>query len=754
MFKGRSTFNRLFISYILITLIPITLLFVLLYKNSVTNLRNEVESFTISNLSKIKETIDLRIRECTSIAALISINPKLSYYTMNGVQYTAVEGIEELGKYKAGNAFISDILVHYRNSADIFSSRGMSSIDVLVNRTLHLSELDKVDFYSQINNLDVPVLKSFASSGLMMYVVPLPLNGGVKSGSAIFVFHVKSIENMLSQGKTEFLGATYVVDAGNQTILTIHQNDRTADTSQIPAMLGAAKAGVHALDYNNESYSVIKTSSAETGWSYVTAMPKSQFLEKVNSQELFIIVSTIVIMLLCVTVALPLTLSNYRPIKKLHRLVNDYIPKPDKQGNADEMDRIHHAIDTTLSLNRTLINQLDDQRHLLKQNLLLRLLEGDSEYIEDWTGLLETSGLQLHGPYYTVMLVYYDPDDEEASQYNGRLMDWVAGDLSLRNVAYAVEIRSGNSIALVINLDGLSRRSELMQMADEMLAVYNESIMKRIRVGIGNAFDGMAQIRHSYIEAFAALEQRHTQPEQQVFFFDEALLSPESYWLSAEDQLHLLHSLKQGDRLMAYEVLDRILLAIELRQMPPSFNRFVCYKICDLVFKVIQDLPSISKVPFDAGLFNGTVGKAISFASLTDFKERIRTLIDGVCQTIAALNERRDSGLITHVLSYVREAYKEPGMSLESISTRFGYSNHYWSRFFKEKVNCHFTDYLWGLRLEEAKQQLMYTDKTIKDIVTDIGYIDITSFIRKFKSEEGITPGQFRKVYTSKGQLI
>lgn len=45
MFKRRSIFHRLFISYIFVTLIPVALLFVLLYKNSVVNLRNEVESF-------------------------------------------------------------------------------------------------------------------------------------------------------------------------------------------------------------------------------------------------------------------------------------------------------------------------------------------------------------------------------------------------------------------------------------------------------------------------------------------------------------------------------------------------------------------------------------------------------------------------------------------------------------------------------------------------------------------------------------
>ena len=32
----------------------------------------------------------------------------------------------------------------------------------------------------------------------------------------------------------------------------------------------------------------------------------------------------------------------------------------------------------------------------------------------------------------------------------------------------------------------------------------------------------------------------------------------------------------------------------------------------------------------------------------------------------------------------------------------------------------------------------------IKEIVAEIGYIDVANFVRKFKGYEGVTPGQYR----------
>jgi len=49
-----------------------------------------------------------------------------------------------------------------------------------------------------------------------------------------------------------------------------------------------------------------------------------------------------------------------------------------------------------------------------------------------------------------------------------------------------------------------------------------------------------------------------------------------------------------------------------------------------------------------------------------------------------------------------------------------------------------------SLRITQIKSKLADTNLPIKDIVEGAGYKDVSSFTRKFKSTEGVTPGQCR----------
>ena len=83
-------------------------------------------------------------------------------------------------------------------------------------------------------------------------------------------------------------------------------------------------------------------------------------------------------------------------------------------------------------------------------------------------------------------------------------------------------------------------------------------------------------------------------------------------------------------------------------------------------------------------------------------------------------------------------------MSLEYLAEKFGFSNFYWSRYFKEVVGQNFNDYVWTLRLERAKQ-LLVTTMPLAEVVEHVGYIDVRSFTRRFKNAMGVTPTQYRK---------
>lgn len=48
--------------------------------------------------------------------------------------------------------------------------------------------------------------------------------------------------------------------------------------------------------------------------------------------------------------------------------------------------------------------------------------------------------------------------------------------------------------------------------------------------------------------------------------------------------------------------------------------------------------------------------------------------------------------------------------------------------------------------LVEARRQLLYTDKIIKEIAYDIGFEDIQTFSRFFKTKEGVSPKEYRDI--------
>lgn len=53
--------------------------------------------------------------------------------------------------------------------------------------------------------------------------------------------------------------------------------------------------------------------------------------------------------------------------------------------------------------------------------------------------------------------------------------------------------------------------------------------------------------------------------------------------------------------------------------------------------------------------------------------------------------------------------------------------------------------YLTSLRIEKSQELLLTTQKTIAKIAEESGFLSNEVFIRTFKKETGITPGEFRK---------
>ena len=124
--------------------------------------------------------------------------------------------------------------------------------------------------------------------------------------------------------------------------------------------------------------------------------------------------------------------------------------------------------------------------------------------------------------------------------------------------------------------------------------------------------------------------------------------------------------------------------------------------------------------------------------------KRMEQLLEKICAHTARFQKSRQDDLTERILSYVRENAFSPELSLERLGDEFGLSPYYISRFITEQTGYNLKSYITRLRMEEAKRLLVSTELTLQEIVNRIGYLDTSSFIRKFKRETGKTPGEYR----------
>lgn len=95
------------------------------------------------------------------------------------------------------------------------------------------------------------------------------------------------------------------------------------------------------------------------------------------------------------------------------------------------------------------------------------------------------------------------------------------------------------------------------------------------------------------------------------------------------------------------------------------------------------------------------------------------------------------------VLAYIHERIDEP-LSLEKLARYAAYSPSHFSRLFKARVGVSPQHYVASLRLHRAKQLLLSTDLSVREIGLAIGQQSLGTFTRRFSEKVGLSPARFR----------
>ena len=101
---------------------------------------------------------------------------------------------------------------------------------------------------------------------------------------------------------------------------------------------------------------------------------------------------------------------------------------------------------------------------------------------------------------------------------------------------------------------------------------------------------------------------------------------------------------------------------------------------------------------------------------------------------------------VSSIKAWLDEHYKEKIM-LDELAKQFFIDKFYLSKIFKEKYGITINAYVSQKRITSAKRLLRFSDETIEQIGCEVGISDTNYFTRLFRKIEGLTPGEYRKLW-------
>lgn len=97
----------------------------------------------------------------------------------------------------------------------------------------------------------------------------------------------------------------------------------------------------------------------------------------------------------------------------------------------------------------------------------------------------------------------------------------------------------------------------------------------------------------------------------------------------------------------------------------------------------------------------------------------------------------------------ISESYRED-LTLSGLADRVHLSAPYLSKFFEKQFGVTFLNYLTGVRLNHAVDELLKTNDTIETVSANAGFPNSHAFVQAFKREYGVLPSVYRRKNTGK----
>lgn len=290
----------------------------------------------------------------------------------------------------------------------------------------------------------------------------------------------------------------------------------------------------------------------------------------------------------------------------------------------------------------------------------------------------------------------------------------------------------------VYERDEYEEKSEAIRLA-QSIANRVSKIYPDVYIGIGHFYKNLTDAKKSYHEALQSLQLLSmSEDECQILHVDDILEKMQKSELDYENMFEkeVLAGVTGGN-------ITTTLLAFD--------NIFT--KMCEddrLDFKAVKNrcvnlIVGLARRHENAlGNYGDILTGILEANNKNELHKVCKQYIGEAARLITSVRQKKISSTIEKADAYMEKHFSED-ISLEDIAKEVNLSSYYFSRFYKNETGINFSDKLSNIRIDKAKNYLLKTELSIKEVSYMVGYTDPNYFSKLFKKVTGCTASEYKK---------
>ncbi|AWB44642.1 AraC family transcriptional regulator [Paenibacillus sp. CAA11] len=674
------------------------------------------EMFNMQTLATLKQAYVVNLKQ----SWIVDLNSLRSLDTMNP---------GELNRYL--NTAKS---IFWVNGSDSFSKNSMTA------------DADNAD------NWNGP--RETATTLRLVHKIPLLSHKRSPSGIVILEISVKDILDMLDPGS--LLATQYILNEHGEAFLSLAEDKEAYQgiNEHIAEHVGRSGQleGAFHVDSEEGKVSVQYTSSEYNGWTYVSVVPLDKVTEQMGNIALITAAACSCMMVTVLLASLLGSRKMYSPIRRLHEFAAGVQPERGAFSlQQDEFESIRESL-SSLAISR---NELDKQMKShtvhLREFYVLKL------FTEQMPGEYGKFAFERYGfpwGWGSLGVLALEIDNLQQSRFHEQDRELLL--FAINNIVAEALPDESRFCPIVLNHtqvtlltckeeDPAAGHALFYETAQQIKLKVQQYLSLECSIGISHPFKKLADTKHAYQESMTALKMR--------------------FALGSNIIVRYADTQEQGKvEKMAYmklrQIEDQIMLALEERQ-PEQVEQLLQLYLSQLLckeglhqehqFLLLQLASRTVSFVHEQGLTLQQLWRGeeeLEHLFLLQTRAEISNwflskLFMPIIEILTDMSEKQFVNISRRMVQIVHEQF-DNNISLDYCAAVMNYNPAYISRVFKKEMGVSFSEYLCEYRMNYAKQLLETTNMKISEIGEKVSYTNISAFIRTFRRNFGLTPGQYR----------